>query len=174
MLGCTAFKLTAAGIENYDFPGVGQQGEEPEGGLVQDSQGNFYGTTYSGGTGTFGTVFKIDGTTGKETVLYSFTGQTDGAWPSDGLVIDTAGNLYGTTYEKGSSSCNNGGGCGTLFEVSSSGAFSVLHTFTGAPSDGNGPTATLLRDSAGNLYGTTVSGGTDNNGAIFKLTPRLR
>jgi uncharacterized repeat protein (TIGR03803 family) len=169
--GCgTAFKLTANGMENYDFPGTGQQGEEPLGGLIRDAQGNFYGTTYYGGAGGFGSVFKIDAT-GKETLLYSFTGQADGAWPSAGLVLDTAGNLYGTTYERGSSSCNSGGGCGTLFEITSSGTFSVVHTFMGEPSDGNGPTATLLRDAAGNLYGTTVGGGTANFGVVFKLTP---
>jgi len=115
-------------------------------------------------------VFKIDAA-GKESVLYSFTAQADGAWPSAGLVLDAAGNLYGTTYERGSSTCNGGGGCGTLFEISSSGKFTVVHTFMGEPSDGSGPTATLLRDSAGNLYGTTVSGGTNNDGVVFKLTP---
>ena len=169
--GCgTAFKLTASGMENYDFPGAGQQGEEPLGGLIRDAQGNFYGTTYYGGAGGYGSVFKIDAA-GKETVLYSFTAQADGAWPSAGLVLDAAGNLYGTTYERGNSSCNGGGGCGTLFEITSGGQFTVVHTFMGEPSDGNGPTATLLRDSAGNLYGTTVSGGTDNDGVVFKLTP---
>jgi uncharacterized repeat protein (TIGR03803 family) len=169
--GCgTAFKLTVTGMENYDFPGAGQQGEEPQGGLIRDAQGNFYGTTYYGGTGGFGTVFKIDAT-GKETLLYSFTGQADGAWPSAGLVLDGAGNLYGTTYERGNSTCNSGGGCGTLYEITSGGKFTVIHTFMGEPSDGNGPTATLLLDSAGNLYGTTVSGGTGNYGAVFKLTP---
>lgn len=166
----TAFKLTASGMENYDFPGAGQQGEEPLGGLVRDAQGNFYGTTYYGGAGGYGSVFKIDAA-GKESVLYSFTAQADGAWPSAGLVLDAAGNLYGTTYERGSSTCNGGGGCGTLFEISSSGKFTVVHTFMGEPSDGSGPTATLLRDSAGNLYGTTVSGGTNNDGVVFKLTP---
>jgi uncharacterized repeat protein (TIGR03803 family) len=169
--GCgTAFKLTASGMENYDFPGTGQQGESPQGGLIRDAQGNFYGTTYYGGTGGYGMVFKIDAA-GKETVLYSFTGQADGAWPSAGLVLDAAGDVYGTTYERGSSSCNSGGGCGTLFEITSGGKFTVVHTFMGEPSDGNGPTATLLRDSAGNLYGTTISGGTDNYGVVFKLTP---
>jgi len=169
--GCgTAFKLTANGMENYDFPGTGQQGEEPLGGLIRDAQGNFYGTTFYGGAGGYGSVFKIDAA-GKETVLYSFTAQADGAWPSAGLVLDAAGNLYGTTYERGNASCNGGGGCGTLFEITSGGQFTVVHTFMGEPSDGNGPTATLLRDSTGNLYGTTVSGGTDNDGVVFKLTP---
>ncbi len=169
--GCgTAFKLTASGMENYDFPGAGQQGEEPLGGLIRDAEGNFYGTTYYGGAEGYGSVFKIDAA-GKETVLYSFTAQADGAWPSAGLVLDAAGNLYGTTYERGNLSCNGGGGCGTLFEITSGGKFTVVHTFMGEPSDGNGPAATLLRDSAGNLYGTTVSGGTDNNGVVFKLTP---
>jgi uncharacterized repeat protein (TIGR03803 family) len=168
--GCgTVFRLTASGMEVYDFPGTGQKGDEPLGGLVHDTQGNFYGTTYFGGTSSLGSVFKID-SSGNETVLYSFTGKTDGAWPSAGLVIDSSGNLYGSTYERGDSSCNSGGGCGTVFEINSNGKFSVLHTFTGAPSDGNGPTATLLMDAAGNLYGTTVSGGKDNNGAVFKLT----
>jgi uncharacterized repeat protein (TIGR03803 family) len=99
----------------------GTDGNSPRGGLVADSTGNLYGTTTYGGTGTCpfgcGTVFKID-RQGHETVLYNFTGLADGANPVSTLVLDSAGNLYGTTTAGGDSSCiTNSGGCGTVFKL---------------------------------------------------------
>ncbi len=94
--------------------------------------------------------------------LYSFTGGTDGANPHSDLVRDSAGNLYGTTLAGGTS------GAGTVFKLDTSGHQTVLHSFTGNP-DGAQPTSGLVRDSAGNLYGTTQAGGTSGAGAVFKV-----
>ena len=159
----TVFKLDATGTETvlYSFTG-GADGGNPQGGLIRDAAGNFYGTTYYGGIPTCqcGTVFKLD-TTGTETVLHSFTG-TDGASPQAGLLRDASGNLYGTT--------SNGGAVydGTVFKVDTTGAETVLHSFAGG-NDGWGPHAGLLRDAAGNLYGTTPYGGLPGSGTVFKL-----
>jgi uncharacterized repeat protein (TIGR03803 family) len=147
---------------------------------VRDSQGNFYGTTSFGGggdafggcgiaTGGCGTVFKLT-PAGTETVLYTFAGGTDGGTPESGLVMDAQGNLYGTTYQGGAVTC----GCGTVFKVTPGGTESVLHTFTGG-ADGVKPHGTLIRDSKGNLYGTTFYGGNPNvfygPGTVFEVTP---
>src|SRR5882724_10153447 len=101
------------------------------------------------------------------TVLYSFKGGTDGANPYGSLVGDSAGNLYGTTLYGGTS------GFGTVFKLDTTGAETVLHSFTGVP-DGRNPYAGLVRDAAGNLYGTTYYGGASNNcfwgcGTVFVL-----
>lgn len=137
----------------YAFAG-GVDGQWPQAGVIRDTAGNLYGTTYGGGTAGDGTVFMLD-QTGKETVLHSFAGTpgADGATPFAGLVRDTAGNLYGTTY--------NGGllGAGIVFMVDQTGKETVLHHFTGA-SGGGGPFyGSLIRDKKGNLYGTTFYGG---------------
>ena len=155
--GCgTVFKIDSRGKETvlYYFCSVSAcaDGGNPYGGLVRDAGGNLYGTTYSGGLYLQGTVFKLD-SSGKETVLHNFTGYSDGAQPTAGLIWDNAGNLYGTTYSGGGTECG-GSGCGTVFKMSSTGKEKVLHSFTDA--DGP-PYAGLLRDKLGNLYGTTVS-----------------
>ena len=93
------------------------------------------------------------------TVLYSFTGGTDGGYPMAGLIRDTQGNLYGTTESAGDLSCGNNAGCGVVFEVDTTGKETVLHSFAGEP-DGAVPVAGLLLDAKGNLYGTTFDGGT--------------
>jgi uncharacterized repeat protein (TIGR03803 family) len=98
------------------------------------------------------------------TVLYSFSSGTDGANPYAGLVMDKAGNLYGTTYFGGSS------GYGTVFMLDITGTETVLHNFTNSP-DGAYPTAGLVMDKAGNLYGTTADGGSSGYGTVFKLSP---
>jgi uncharacterized repeat protein (TIGR03803 family) len=175
--GCGAvFKLSKTGKETvlYTFTG-GADGGYPEAGVILDAQGNLYGTAYSGGTGCnthgCGVVFKLS-KTGKETVLYTFTGGTDGANPAGGLILDTQGNLYGTTYVGGDSSCNPPNGCGVVFRLSKTGIETVLHSFAGGPSDGEFPYAGVIRDANGNLYGTTVSGGPNFDwGVVFKLTP---
>jgi uncharacterized repeat protein (TIGR03803 family) len=166
------FRLSPAGKETvlHGFSGSGGDGEFPLAGLVRDAAGNLYGTTSDGGIyggvcGGFGcgTVFKVD-KTGKETALYSFTGDPDGSNPYAGLVRDAAGNLYGTTFSGG------GSGYGTVFKVDKSGVETVLYTFN--PSNGNGASSYggLARDAAGNLYGTTYSGGsTSFGGTVFKL-----
>ena len=144
----------------YNFTGS-PDGANPAG-LVRDAAGNLYGTTNVGGTSDLGTVFKVS-KTGKETVLHSFTGSPDGAYPVAELIRDTAGNLYGTTWKGGGSS-----GFGTVFKVSKTGKETVLYAFTGTP-DGANPEAGLVRDMAGNLYGTTSVGGAFTYGTVFKV-----
>jgi len=139
---------------------TGQDGGLPTATLIQDSAGNLYGTTSSGGGSGLGVVFKLD-TANTETVLHAFAGP-DGATPHGGLVRDGSGNLYGTTSSGGAS------GLGTIFKVDTSGTETVLHSFTGNP-DGANPYAGLVMDNSGNLYGTTENGGSFGFGTIFKI-----
>lgn len=159
----TAFKLDINGNETvlHTFSIGGGGGYYPQAGLLRDAAGNLYGTTNIGGASFWGTVFKLD-KAGKFSVLYSFTGGVDGGAPYAGLIGDAAGNLYGTTYIGGAS------GQGTVFKLDKNGNETVLHSFAGG-ADGSSPYAGLIRDAAGNLYGTTVYGGTSNRGTIFKL-----
>ena len=137
-------------------------GANPYAGLVQGSDGNFYGTTAGGGTnGDAGTVFKISAN-GALTTLYSFTGGNDGANPQAGLVQGSDGNFYGTTADGGTN-----GGDGTVFKISATGALTTLYSFTGGK-DGADPYAGLVQGSDGNFYGTTAGGGT-NGGAWHRL-----
>jgi len=148
---------------------AGADGAGPFAGVVSDPSGNLYGTTNSDGAFASGVVFKLS-PAGKETVLHSFSGSGgDGEYPLAGLVRDAAGNLYGTTADGGVYGGSCGGfGCGTVFKVDSAGTETVLHGFDGIP-DGSTPYAGLVRDSAGNLYGTTLSGGTNGAGTVFKV-----
>ena len=114
-------------------------------------------------------VFKLD-PTGKETVLYSFTGGVDGAGPTSGVVRDTAGNLYGTTVQGGDLTGHCAGadtGCGVVFKLDTAGKETVQYSFTGG-GDGYYPFSGVIRDAAGNLYGT-ASGGAFDSGTVFKL-----
>jgi uncharacterized repeat protein (TIGR03803 family) len=170
----------------YSF-GNGIDGAYPfYGSLIFDATGSLYGTTSSGGiyncqgNGGCGTVFKLTPTVGgawAETVLYNFRNGTDGYGPESGLVLDAAGNLYGTTAFGGTSNCRVGqwSGCGTAFELSpaADGGWTekVLHNFNGP--DGETPLAALIFDTAGNLYGTTEGGGSNtNDGTVFQLSPQ--
>jgi len=175
-VGCgVVFKVSKTGKETvlYRFAGT-PDGWLSDAGLVLDSAGNLYGTTYYGGLYTYGTVFRLD-KSGTETVLYSFQGQPDGLVPAAGLIRDGSGNLFGTTEKGGTGSCF--GGCGTVFMLDPSGSETVLYNFSGSP-DGEYPFASLIRDAKGNLYGTTAYGGSGkcNNGngqgcgTVFKLT----
>lgn len=145
----------------------------PNGGVIVDSKGNVYGTTSEGGTGSCdggcGTVFRLS-PSGKETILYSFTGTNgDGKYPQGGLVRDAAGNLYGATYGGGTSSTACAGyGCGTVFKLAADGQETVLYSFSGGV-DGATPEAGVVRDSAGNLYGTTKLGGVYDWGTVFMV-----
>ena len=143
-------------------------GANPQAGLIRDPGGNFYGVTTAGGTHNLGTVFKLD-SGGTETVLYSFSGGTDGRYPIGGLIRDGAGNLYGTTV----GGAPGGPGFGTVFKLDSAGHETTLYTFTGG-TDGASPSGTLLRDASGNLYGTTQNGGINCGngcGTVFKVDP---
>jgi uncharacterized repeat protein (TIGR03803 family) len=210
----TVFELPVAGGITllHSFKGPPSEGIGPAGTLVMDHAGNIYGTTYAGGDSTgFGTVYEITAggtyTTGQSfspdgalpraglvlvngslygttygggahqyggtvfevavtTALYTFTGGSDGSNPLDSLISDGQGNLYGTTAEGGNGSF--GSGLGVIFELSlTTGQESVLHTFTGP--DGSAPTGSLVRDSEGNLYGTTSLGGANGFGTVFEL-----
>jgi uncharacterized repeat protein (TIGR03803 family) len=156
------FKVDTTGKETvrYSFTG-GADGRFPQAGVIRDTAGNLYGTTVSGGASGVGAVFKVD-TTGKETVLYSFTGGADGSYPYAGVIRDTAGNLYGTASHAGASSA------GVVYKVDTAGNETVLYSFTGG-TDGAAPYAGVIRDGAGNLYGTTNRGGTSNAGVVYRL-----
>ena len=161
--------------------GRGTDGQSPLASLIEDGGGNFYGTTSNGGIHTncadgCGTVFELSPQEGggwTETVLHSFGGGNDGKEPMGELVMDSAGNLYGTTAFGGSHPCS-GDGCGIVFELSRSqgGGWTetVLHNF-GRSGDGEIPYSGLVFDSLGNLYGTTYYGGIHQAGTVFELSP---
>ncbi len=168
-VGCgVVFKIDPAGNETVLYAFTGSvDGGGPLAGLVRDSQGNLYGTASSGGLDSCGVVFKVD-PTGNETVLYNFIhGEVQPALQASSLLLDPAGNLYGTTLYGGSLQD------GTVFEVSSQGVYTQIHSFD--ISDGLYPETGLIRDNAGNLYGTTSQGGNYSCslgcGVIFKITP---
>jgi len=167
--GGTVFELEPNGTETvlYTFQG-GNDGFSPEAGLIADSKGNFYGTTYAGGTAGVGTVFKL-APNGVETVLYAFQGGSDGAGPAAALLADSSGNLYSTTSYGGGTGCYKKRGCGTVFKLAPNGTETVLYAFDGH--DGEYPVAPLIADKAGNLYGTTSLGGAHRWGTAFKLSP---
>jgi hypothetical protein len=192
-LGLPGRSLAQTETVTYSFTGAAD-GAVPSSSLVADSSGNYYGTTFSGGSYAgaacqfygCGTVFELSPNHSgdwTETTIYTFTGGTDGAEPAAALVFDALGNLYGTTTQGGIiGSCSDAGqGCGVVFELSpsSSGGWteSLLYSFVGG-NDGWYSEAPLTFDSAGNLYGTTSLGGpvkACNNsfgcGEVFKLTP---
>ncbi len=140
----------------------GSDGNDPQAALLQGSDGNLYGTTLRGGTGTYGTVFRIS-TAGAFTSLYSFTDDTDGASPRSTLVQSSDGNFYGTAAFGGSS------GNGTVYRLTPAGAFTSLYSFLGE-NDGTTPNG-LVQGSNGNFYGTTVTGGNAFLGTVFEITP---
>ncbi|HEV2178616.1 MAG TPA: choice-of-anchor tandem repeat GloVer-containing protein [Terriglobia bacterium] len=144
-------------------------GAGPTAGLLRDSAGNLYGTTPNGGAHGSGAIFKVD-PTGSETLFFSFPGDGSGGdAPAGGLVEDASGNLYGTTQLGGSFGCQLTDSCGAVFQVSPAGVETVLHSFSGPPSDGEEPLDGLISDSAGNLYGTTRLGGKNSCGIVFSV-----
>jgi uncharacterized repeat protein (TIGR03803 family) len=197
-LGCgSVFKLTHGAhggwtettLHNFAVANP-KDGIRPNGSLVMDASGNLYGTTLYGGTGNTcnpyepgcGTVFElIPQADGKwaEKVLHNFKNNgKDGYFPNGGLVLDKAGNLYGTSLSGGAysnSACLNQGGCGAVFELSpgANGKWTekTLHSFNPSGKDGYQPPAGLVIDQSGNLYGTTLRGGTNSSGTVFEITP---
>jgi uncharacterized repeat protein (TIGR03803 family) len=184
--GGTVFKVDKDGTETvlYSFCSASNcaDGNSPYVGLIRDAAGNLYGVTNGGGDFGAGAVFRLD-TTGGETVLYSFAGDSDGSGPNSVLLADSKGNLYGTTKGGGNVSCGGGDGCGILFELSpqsdGSWAKATLYTFCSLSNctDGRYPYGgPLVLDASGNLYGSTILGGTyyrncggDGCGVVFKL-----
>lgn len=157
----------------YSFKGGTQDGATPHDSVLMDSAGNLYGTTISGGggqcTGGCGIVFQLaPGPNGSwtETMVHRFAGGTDGAAPFSNVILDAAGNLYGATTAGGA------GGKGTIYKLTPAGPGvwheTVLYSFKGSP-DGSAPYGAPVFDAAGNLYGTTYSGGTANLGTVYKL-----
>ena len=174
----TVYKIDPAGNKSilYAFTGINGDGANPSSNLLLAKDGTLYGTTQYGGISCAinsdgcGTVFKIT-PDGKESTLYNFSGANgDGANPYAGLIMDDAGNLYGTTQYGGSKCSINSNGCGTVFKITADGAESTIHLFTGVNGDGANPTANLIIDSNLSLYGTTEYGGIGGNGTIFKIT----
>ncbi len=150
----------------YRFAG-GEDGGNPYSPVILNASGNIYGTTQSGGSAGLGTVFELtrSGSGWTETVLYSFTGIPDGSQPESGLLMDAAGNLYGTTADGGANSS------GTVFQLVPSGGGwteNILYSF--GPQDGYAPFGGLIFDNAGNLYGTTAYSYV-GNGTVFELSP---
>jgi uncharacterized repeat protein (TIGR03803 family) len=165
LIGMLAITIPQAQAQTFsvvhNFTG-GSDGAGPLNGLTKGASGILYGTTNAGGASNYGVVFKLN-SAGVETVLHTFTGGADGANPEGFLVSDKTGNLYGTTTAGGAYNA------GTVFEVTAAGVETVLYSFTGA-TDGSDPEAGLAMDAAGNLYGTTIAGGANGNGTVFKLT----
>jgi uncharacterized repeat protein (TIGR03803 family) len=176
----SAFRLTPSG-EGWTFSVIyafeqfsRQDGNQPEAGMVFDTAGNLYGTTAGGGQFGFGTVFELTLSSGiwTETILYNFAGGNDGAEPKASLVIDSAGSLYGTTFDGGGppKRCGNGG-CGIVFKLTpeAGGQWTEsLFRFGGVL--GLQPSASVLLDPAGNVYGTTTGGGSHGAGVVFRIS----
>jgi uncharacterized repeat protein (TIGR03803 family) len=158
---------TLTTLHSFD---VTNGGEYPSAGLVQGTDGNFYGTTEGGfgGPDSLGTVFKIT-PDGKLKTLHSFEGEEHGFFPVAGLVEGTDGNFYGTTRQGGAHDGGYQGG--TVFKITASGTLTTLHSFDGR--DGDYPSAGLVQATNGEFYGTTDQGGANhsNGGTIFKITP---
>jgi uncharacterized repeat protein (TIGR03803 family) len=161
-----------------DFGQTPTDGYSPQTPLVFDKAGNLYGTTFANGNPYAGTVFELtkkpDGVWARKT-LHEFRRLSDGAYPGGPLVLDAAGNLYGTTIQGGAGITEEAEGYGVVFELSPSSDGSwketVLYKFLGTP-DGQQPQHGIIFDSAGNLYGTTLYGGANGSGTIFELTPQ--
>jgi uncharacterized repeat protein (TIGR03803 family) len=168
------FVLDHSGEERVLYSFQGGDGVGPQAGLRRDSAGNLYGTVYGGGvTGApacvpgCGSVIELD-SSGKEVAVYVFPGGNSGSNPWAGVVRDSAGNLYGTTYGGGSGTCGGVLGCGVLFKLAD-GKETVLHNFGRTAQDGVNPSGTLIHDAAGNFYGTAQNGGVAGGGVIFKM-----
>jgi uncharacterized repeat protein (TIGR03803 family) len=171
--GGTLFKMNEAGQMTllYTFCSLPNcaDGSHPHDRLFQATNGNLYGTTFSGGANGDGTIFSIS-STGAFTTIYSFCSLancSDGAFPQGGLMESKDGHLYGTT-EKGGAN-----GEGTVFEISPKNKLRVLHSFCSESkcADGSHPWSALVQGSNGDFFGTTVVGGTHNQGTVFEITP---
>lgn len=175
----TVFMVAPDGTKTilHTFQIVAGQASSPMSGLAMDPQGNLYGEAFDGGAfqcpdnlllnPNCGSIYKLapDGTL---TTIYHFQGGEDGGIPLGGLLLDNAGNLYGTTKMGGAGDfCT--GGCGTVFKLAPNGTKTVLYNFAGQ-SDGAAPVSSLIADTNGNLYGTTPLGGHDH-GTVFRIAP---
>jgi uncharacterized repeat protein (TIGR03803 family) len=164
----TVFEFSpSSGTETvlYSFAGGNTDGANPYG-LIEGTDGNFYGITNLGGASDAGTIFEFSPSTGTETVVHSFGTGGDGVEPQSTLIQASDGNLYGTAPYGGAY------GDGAVFEYSpSTGAEMVLYSFAGGSTDGKLPVASLIQGSDGNLYGTTLEGGANSEGTVFGVSP---
>ncbi len=175
----TVYSITPAGSESvlHDFgtvtaaDGSNTDGVNPQVALVQGADGNFYGTTLNGGTFSTGTIFSVTpAIAGQQSTLntlraFGGTGSPDGGNPSASLLLGSDGNYYGTSQAGGANSL------GTLYSINPSGALTTLHTFGATTSDGGNPAAALVQGSDGKFYGTTLNGGDNGYGTVFQYTP---
>jgi uncharacterized repeat protein (TIGR03803 family) len=159
----TIFEINSAEIFTTAHEFEGGDGGSPQAALVPGAHGDLYGTTVSGGNKNYGTVFKIS-PAGMLTTLYSFTGGSDGGNPGAALVKDCLGDFYGTTTAGGAQNS------GTVFKITPAGALTTLYSFSGGI-DGGNPSGGLARVGGNEFYGTTSSGGANNYGTVFKITP---
>lgn len=162
------FKLTTAGKETlvYSFQGQDIDGSSPYAPLIEGTDGNFYGTTFLGGLNVNdGTVFKLT-PAGKETVLYSFPNQTDGAFPRQPLTQGTNGLLYGVATDCGGGGCSQAG----LFDITTKGVYDNLYLFPLGPSNSEQPSSPLLLSTNGTLYGTAEAGGANGVGSVYRFS----
>jgi uncharacterized repeat protein (TIGR03803 family) len=176
-LSGTVFQIASTGQESviYDFGASGlTDAVAPAAGLILGTDGNLYGTTALGGTANNGTVFSVT-LTGAEAVLASFPGGPSGETPTQSLVQASDGNFYGTSSTGGLSDARCPAGCGTVFQIAPSGAFTVLYQFDRNAGDGVLPASALIQAGDGNFYGTTRAGGSGSCnagcGTVFKITP---
>ena len=172
----TVFQLTSSGTLNtlhafgalsmtgttMTASGTNADGANPYAGVIQGDDGNFYGATLNGGSYGLGTIYEVS-TSGSFASLYSFTGGADGAAPVGNLIELSDSNFYGTTSKGGADHD------GTIYELSSSGSFTTLYTFTGGD-DGGNPKTGLISGTDGALYGTTVTDGSNGSGTVYELT----
>jgi len=158
------FRLSPKGTKTvlYQFKG-GNDGRYPQG-LAMDGSGNLYATTFYGGANGYGGVVKLY-SSGTFIILHSFANGVDGANPYAAPIVDSSGNVYGTTWMGGKATCS----CGTVFKIKPNGSEAVLHAFHNGR-DGASPVAALIVDANGTLYGTTSAGGGHNSGTVFKIT----
>jgi uncharacterized repeat protein (TIGR03803 family) len=159
------FKITLSGTETvlHSFAAGGTDGENPVGGLIQATDGNFYGMTPLGGTENSGVIFRID-SSGNETILWDFGGSPDGETPYGSLLQASDGNLYGVTSFGGTL------GVGCIFRITTAGVEQVLYSFQDS-ADGAHPQGSLMQASDGKLYGTTASDGGNGYGVVFRIDP---
>jgi uncharacterized repeat protein (TIGR03803 family) len=188
--GCgVAFRLTLKTSTYkvvYEFAGYPDDAAYPFGPLALDSSGALYGDSQTGGSypcpsgSGCGTVFVVDPKTGSDAVLYNFALNADGGYPLAGTIRNDTGTLYGTTAWGGDLKCPPSDGCGVVFKMDTAGTETVLHTFHGL--DGSHPSAVVIMDSKGDLFGTTAAGGSlrsrcggypdgDGCGVVWEITP---
>ncbi len=169
----TIFESSAGTLTNPVLFTSSNGGGNVDGGMATDGQGNYYGTTYEGGTNGFGTLFQYNSASGQLTTLFNFNRNPNGSLPAATVTLDGKGNIYGTTYQGGSHSSASNYCCGTVWKYSlSSGTLTTLVSFDGdaVPADGMFPEGGVTLDGSGNVYGTTIQGGTNGDGIVFEYS----